>query len=92
MPVSDTARPPELREAAAYRAERLEAERQRLERRKVWAARRFDVAALEHLERQLARLRSEERASTAPRGRETRAARHPRQLRHYGTGWRLPRA
>jgi len=88
--MSDATRPT-LREAAEYRAERLAAERRALERRKVWAARRLDVAALEHLERQLARLRSEESASTAPRGRETRAARSAYQLRHHRPGWRLPR-
>ncbi|MBZ9540503.1 hypothetical protein KGQ90_16410 [Modicisalibacter tunisiensis] len=40
----------------------LEAERQRLERRKTWAAYRLDPHALE-------------RASISPRGRENRAAR-----------------
>lgn len=88
--MSDAARPA-LRSAAEYRAARLAAERQALERRKTWAARRLDVAAVEKLERQLARLQSEERASTAPRGRETGAARSAWELRHHRAGWRLPR-
>lgn len=88
--MSNAARPA-LRSAAEYRAARLAAERQALERRKVWAARRLDVAALEHLERQLSRLRREESASTAPRGRETGAARSAWELRHHRPGWRLPR-
>lgn len=82
---------PPLRDSAEYRAERLEVERQRLERRKVWAARRFEPEALEHLERQLARLRAEEAASIAPRGRKRRAARSAREMPgHYRAApWRM---
>lgn len=75
-----------LRDAAEYRSERLASERQTLERRKAWAARRLDVFAMERLERQLIRLRSEEMASTEPRGKHGQSARSVYCLRYHSAG------
>lgn len=75
-----------LRESDEYRAERLASERQTLERRKAWAARRFDPVEMERLERQLARLKSEEAASIEPRGRHGRTARSVYRLRYHSSG------
>lgn len=58
-----------------HRAHRLEAERERLERRRVWAVRRGDVAKVERLERQLAALMTEMAKPAEARGAEEEARR-----------------
>lgn len=60
------------REPAAYRDDRLQVERERLERRLAWAFRRGDARAVERIRQRLTRLEADEFAELTP-GRRSMA-------------------
>lgn len=57
--IKDSAFKDDLRTPESYRDERLEQERERLERRLTWAFKRGDVSGMERIERRLDRLADE---------------------------------
>lgn len=57
---------PELRDSGEYRGERLEEERQRLERRLTWALRRGDARVIERLTQRLDALEEAIAADLSP--------------------------